>query len=86
MERHSLHRRLDAEQFDRLIRQYGPPLECYLMQYGRVPPDQAEDLVHEFLIAKLLKPAPQDNLVSCFCKVSKSYPIAGFEITCDDHC
>ncbi len=62
------------QQFDRLIRQYGPPLECYLMQYGRVPPDQAEDLVHEFLIARLLKPTPQDNLVSRFLQSQQKSP------------
>lgn len=62
------------QQFDRLIRQYGPPLEYYLLQYGRVPPDQAEDLVHEFLIAKLLKPAPEDNLVSRFLQSQQKLP------------
>jgi len=62
------------QQFDRLIRHYGPPLEHYLMQYGRVPPDQAEDVVHEFLIAKLLIPAPQENLVSRFLKSQEAAP------------
>lgn len=60
--------------FERLFHHYGPPLEHYLMQYGRVPPDQAEDVVHEFLIAKLLIPAPQDNLVSRFLKSQETAP------------
>lgn len=62
------------QQFDRLIRQYGPPLEYYLMQYGRVSPDQAEDIVHEFLIAKLLNPVPEDNLVSRFLQSQQKFP------------
>jgi len=51
------------EQFDRLVRFYRPPMIAYLQKRLRAPIEEADDVVNDFLVKKLLEPAPEDNII-----------------------
>ena len=59
---------LRKEQLERLIRSYGPPLTSYLVKNRRLNPHVAEELLQNFLVEKLIEPAPDDNVASKFLK------------------
>ncbi|MFO0979081.1 MAG: hypothetical protein U0996_21910 [Planctomycetaceae bacterium] len=57
-----------------MIRSYGPPLVSYLVKTRGLSVDTAEELLQNFLLEKLIEPAPEKNIASQFLKRKESHP------------
>lgn len=57
-----------------MIQDYGPPLQAFVCSKFQLQPTEAEDLVQEFLLQKLLQPSPEKNLMVQYFERKQAVP------------
>jgi DNA-directed RNA polymerase specialized sigma24 family protein len=57
-----------------MIQDYGPPLQAFICTKFNLQPTEAEDLVQEFLLRKLLQASPEKNLMVQYFERKQAVP------------